>query len=334
MADAENAKKISFFHGSEANLDEKITAGTINANSIVVSTEDNMIYVDDAKTPHTLGSAKSKEAHTVQLGVGGSVGGIKTGDVIDAGTDLDTLIKKIIMKRVPATYTAPKISLAVSKGAQPGNYEVGTTLTATMTANFTQQDAGGLTSIKISDGAVDVLESTTSPLVLSDHAITVNEGTTSFRAVASYGEGAIKKDNLGDDSPAGHITAGSITSAALSYIGKRNAFYGTGVGSVPELNSAAVRGLTGKSLNPTAGTKLTIKVAQGQQYIIFAYPAALRDVNQVKYEETNDIGMASSFTKQTVSVEGANGAKAADYKVYSYAMAAPAAAPMTFTVTI
>lgn len=334
MAEAENTKKISFFHGSEANLNKTITSGTIGANSVVISTEDNMIYVDDAKTPHTLGNAKSKEAHTVQLGVGGSVGGIKTGDVIDAGTDLDTLIKKIIMKRVPATYTAPKISLAVSKGAQPGNYEVGTALTATMTANFTQQDAGALASIKISDGAVDVLEGTTSPLMLSDHAITVGEGTTSFKAVASYGEGTIKQDNLGDDSPAGHITAGSITSSALSYVGKRNAFYGTGVGSVPELNSAAVRALTGKSLNPVAGTKLTIKVAQGQQYIVFAYPAALRDVNQVKYEETNDIGMASSFTKQTVSVEGANGATAADYKVYSYAMAAPAAAPMTFTVTI
>lgn len=334
MAEAENTKKISFFHGSEAKLNETITSGTIGANSVVISTEDNMIYVDDAKTPHTLGNAKSKEAHTVQLGVGGSVGGIKTGDVIDAGTDLDTLIKKIIMKRVPATYTAPKISLAVSKGAQPGNYEVGTTLTATMTASFTQQDAGALASIKISDGAVDVLEGTTSPLVLSDHAITVGEGTTSFKAVASYGEGVIKQDNLGDDSPAGHITAGSITSTALSYVGKRNAFYGTGVGSVPELNSAVVRGLAGKSLNPAAGTKLTIKVAQGQQYIVFAYPAALRDVNQVKYEETNDIGMASSFTKQTVSVEGANGSTAANYKVYSYAMAAPAAATMTFTVTI
>lgn len=334
MAEAENTKKISFFHGSESNLNETITSGTIGANSVVISTEDNMIYIDDAKTPHTLGNAKSKEAHTVQLGVGGSVGGIKTGDVIDAGTDLDTLIKKIIMKRVPATYTAPKISLAVSKGAQPGNYEVGTALTATMTASFTQQDAGALTSIKISDGSVDVLEGTISPLVLSDHAITVGEGTTSFKAVASYGEGTIKQDNLGDDSPAGHITAGSITSSALSYVGKRNAFYGTGVGSVPELNSAAVRSLTGKSLNPAAGTKLTIKVAQGQQYIVFAYPAALRDVDKVKYEETNDIGMASSFTKQTVSVEGANGATAADYKVYSYAMAAPAAAPMTFTVTI
>lgn len=334
MADAENAKKISFFHGSETKLNDSITAGTIGTNSVVISTEDNMIYVDDSKVPHTLGNAKSKEAHTVQLGVDGSVGGIKTGDVIEAGTDLDALIKKIIMKRVPATYIAPKISLAVSKGAQPGNYEVGTTLTATMTANFTKQDAGALTAIKISDGTVDVLEGTTSPLILSDHSITVGEGTTSFKAIASYAEGAIKQDNLGDDSPAGHITAGSITSNVLSYIGKRNAFYGTGVGSVPELNSAIIRGLTGKSLNPTAGTKLTIKVAQGQQYIVFAYPAALRDVSQVKYEETNDIGMASSFTKQTMSVEGANGATAANYKVYSYAMAAPAAAPMTFTVTI
>ena len=148
MADAENAKKISFFHGSETKLNDSITAGTIGTNSVVISTEDNMIYVDDSKVPHTLGNAKSKEAHTVQLGVGGSVGGIKTGDIIEAGTDLDALIKKIIMKRVPATYIAPKISLAVSKGAQPGNYEVGTTLTATMTANFTKQDAGALTEAK------------------------------------------------------------------------------------------------------------------------------------------------------------------------------------------
>ena len=113
MADAENAKKISFFHGSETKLNDSITAGTIGTNSVVISTEDNMIYVDDSKVPHTLGNAKSKQAHTVQLGVGGSVGGIKTGDVIEAGTDLDALIKKIIMKLVPATYIAPKISLAV-----------------------------------------------------------------------------------------------------------------------------------------------------------------------------------------------------------------------------
>ena len=52
------------------------------------------------------------------------------------------------------------------------------------------------------------------------------------------------------------------------------------------------------------------------------------------YVETNDTGMAASFTKSTISVQGANGATGADYKVYTYGMATPAAAGMTFKVTI
>ena len=69
---------------------------------------------------------------------------------------------------------------------------------------------------------------------------------------------------------------------------------------------------------------------------MFAYPATLRDVNNVTYVEANDSGMASSFTKSTINVAdargGENGLKS--YKVYSYSMAVPAAAAMTFKVTI
>ena len=103
---------------------------------------------------------------------------------------------------------------------------------------------------------------------------------------------------------------------------------------MPELNSAAIRALTGKKLNPTQGYSWNINIAIGQQYVIFAYPNTLRDVNQVMYVETNDTGMASSFTKTEIEVEGANAFTAKTYKVYSYRMAAPAAAPMTFKVTI
>ena len=54
------------------------------------------------------------------------------------------------------------------------------------------------------------------------------------------------------------------------------------------------------------------------------------------YVETNDTGMASSFTKTLVNVADARGEEngMTEYKVYSYKMAAPAAAPMTFKVTI
>ena len=100
------------------------------------------------------------------------------------------------------------------------------------------------------------------------------------------------------------------------------------------MNSAEVRGLANKRLNPTNGLVFEVPLNIGQQHVAFAYPATLRDVSQVMYVETNDTGMASSFTKQVVSVEGANGATGVDYKVYTYGMATPAAANMTFKVTI
>ena len=54
------------------------------------------------------------------------------------------------------------------------------------------------------------------------------------------------------------------------------------------------------------------------------------------YVETNDPGMASNFTKTLVNVADARGAQNGlkEYKVYSYRMATPAAAKMTFKVTI
>ena len=118
--------------------------------------------------------------------------------------------------------------------------------------------------------------------------------------------------------------------------GKRNLFYGTGVGATPEINSATVRGLTNKKLSPANGNVITINVAVGQQYVIIAYPATLRDITQIKYEETNDIGALSKFTKTQVQVADARGGSNGmmDYKVYSYGMAVPAPAAMTFTVTI
>ncbi|MBM6686913.1 hypothetical protein H9X89_15165, partial [Faecalicatena contorta] len=132
------------------------------------------------------------------------------------------------------------------------------------------------------------------------------------------------------------IKAGTKDSSALSFVGQRQLFWGTGVGELPTLNSETIRGLANKKLNPTQGYSWNIPIAVGQQYVIFAYRATLRDVNQVMYVETNDTGMASSFTKTTVQVADARGGESGkvDYKVYSYRMAAPAAATMTFKVTI
>ena len=165
--------------------------------------------------------------------------------------------------------------------------------------------------------------------------------TVTFNSKAEYKAAPVKTNNLGQESTENWFDAGTITSSNLNFTGKRKYFYGAGNGALPEtIDSSVVRALAGSKLNPAENTVFEIPVAVGQQHVIFAYPASLRDVTQVMYVETNDTGMKDSFTKTTVSVGGADatsssiGSYATDYKVYSYAMAAPAAAGMTFKVTI
>lgn len=328
-------KIVKFYHGASTGIQNKIDDGVINENDLVITSDtDELVYIDETKTQKPLGSSKSKQEWAVQLGAGGAIGGLKTGDTIPEGTTLDRLIQMLTQKSVPPTYTQPGVTCRVSSGTSAGNYEVGTEINTIIQGTFTQNDAGALTSIEIKKNGGSVLSSPTSPVTTDTQTFTLGDETVTFTATATYAEGKIKNDNLGQPSPNGHIQAGSKTSGNISFTGKRNLFYGTGVGAVPELTSEVVRGLSGKQLNPSNGTVFNINIEVGQQYVIFAYPATLRDVNQVMYVETNDTGMAKSFTKSNISVQGANGAAGADYKVYSYGMATPAQAPMTFKVTI
>lgn len=327
---------IKFFHGASTGIESKIEDGTINESDMVITSDtDELYYIDSTKTPHALGSSKSTEEVEVNLGSGGSVGGLATGDTIPAGTTLDELITMLTQKSVPATYTQPGVTCRVSSGTAAGSYEVGTSITTTLQATFTQNDAGALTTLAInkSGESSPIISGATSPQTTDAQTFTLGEETVSFTATASYAAGAIKNDNLGQPSPEGQIQAGSKTSAAVSFVGKRNLFYGTGTGTTPEMTSELVRGLANKKLGPANGTTFDINVAAGQQYVVIAYPATLRNLTKCFYVEQNT-DLVENFALQTKSVQGANGAAGADYKVYVYSMAIPAAAGMTLQVQI
>ena len=327
---------IKFFHGASTGIESKIEDGTINESDMVITSDtDELYYIDSTKTPHALGSSKSTEEVEVNLGSGGSVGGLATGDTIPAGTTLDELITMLTQKSVPATYTQPGVTCRVSSGTAAGSYEVGTSITTTLQATFTQNDAGALTTLAInkSGEGSPIISGATSPQTTDAQTFTLGEETVSFTATASYAAGAIKNDNLGKPSPEGQIQAGSKTSAAVSFVGKRNLFYGTGTGATPEMTSELVRGLANKKLGPANGTTFDINVAAGQQYVVIAYPATLRNLTKCFYVEQNT-DLVENFALQTKSVQGANSAAGADYKVYVYSMAIPAAAGMTLQVQI
>lgn len=325
------ANTTKFGFGPKANVPTALEENKLDEFDMIVAEDtDELGYVSAE------GEAKwFKERLGEDVTVNGVTGlGIANGGKLTANMTVLQAIKALVQKAVPATYSKPTVTLANNGGQASGAVEAGTSITPKLRATFTKNDAGDLTSIKIQKGSEDVETGVESPLDYTGSAIVVGDETVSFKAVADYKEGPIKNNNLGQPSPDGHITAGSVTSSGYNIVGQRNLFYGTGVGELPELNSATIRGLANKKLNPTQGYVFNINIAVGQQYVIFAYKNTLRDVNQVMYVETNDTGMASSFSKTEVSVEGAGGFTGTPYKVYTYRMAAPAAAPMTFKVTI
>lgn len=327
-------KIIKFYHGASSGIQGKIDDGTINESDIVITSDtDEIVYIDETKTQKPLGSSKSKQEWEVQLGSGGTVGGLKTGDTIPEGTTMDELIKLLTQKSVPASYTQPGVTCRVSTGTAAGSYEVGTEINTTLQGTFTQNDAGALTTIEILKNGSSILSQATSPITTESQTFTLGEETVSFTAKATYADGQIKNDNLGQPSPDGQIKAGSKTSSAVSFIGKRNLFYGTGVGTAPTVTSELVRGLSNKQLGPSNGTSFNINVAAGQQYVVIAYPTTLRKITKCFYVEQNT-DLAENFAEQTISVQGANGAAGADYRVLVYQMAVPAAAGMTLQVQI
>lgn len=318
--------------GSKENIDTAKANGTIDAGDLLFLDNREIGWID--KNGNTVMSTSRTQEDIVVNGVTGL--GISDGATISAGTSLEDFVKMVVQKAIPATYTKPTISIANNGGQASGNVEAGTTITPKLKATFTKNDAGDLTSIVIKNGGTVVANGTTSPLTYDGDSVVIGDESVTFTASATYGDAPVKTNNLGQESTENWFAGGTINSGNYTITGKRNAFYGTGVGDVPEVTSNMVRGLANKKLAPAAGTSFNINVSVGQQYIVIAYPATLRDINNVTYVEANDSGMASNFTKTTIDVADARGESNGlmSYKVYTYGMAVPAAANMTFKVTI
>lgn len=325
-----NMAKHAF--GSEKNIDSALQAGTIDAYDILFLNEGKVGWIDKNGNK-VIAETKTKDDIVVN-GVDGL--GIGNGETIPAGKSVDEIIKMLVQKKIPAAYAKPTVSLGNNGGQAAGNVEAGTSITPKLRATFSKNDAGELTAISIKKGADGVADGNSSPLDYTGDPIVVGDETVTFTAEATYGDAPVKNDNLGNPSKENWFTGGTVKSSAYSVSGKRNMFYGTGVGEVPEITSDVVRGLSNKKLNPTNNLQFNISVSAGQQYIVIAYPATLRDINNITYVEANDGGMVSNFTKSTVDVADARGGENGkmQYKVYAYAMAVPAAANMTFKVTI
>lgn len=252
------------------------------------------------------------------------------------GKSVSDALTEIFSKRLqPGTPIAPAVTLTFG---QAKAYEVGTTVTPTYSASlsagsYTYGPATGITatSWEVTDTAGN--SATTASGSFAE--VVVADGTNyKITAKATYGEGAVAKDNLGSDSsPVIKIAAGSATKTSGAITGYRNTFYGF-VTEKAELTSTIIRGLTKSNKALANGNSFTVNIPVGAKRVIFAYPATLRDVSSVKDVNGLNAEIKSAFTKTTLTVAGAGADAGIEYKVYTTDFADPVAKANSYTVQI
>ena len=256
------------------------------------------------------------EAFTVELGANGTLGGFKTGDSISKDMTVENIVKKLLMKQVPPTYTAPAASITNNSGSSAGSYEIGTTVTPKVKAVFTKNDAGDLTSVQFKKNGTNVGTAGTE-LVYSEDAFVLS-ATTYYSATISYAEGLIKNDNLGQPYPTGHITAGSKTTGNYTFTPYRQGYFIGTTNNTTALTSDTVRALAMKKNAAYAAGTVKLTVPVGAQRVIIACPATNKGMTKVLNESALNADVTSTFTKSTLDIEGAAGYEAISYNVWTF----------------
>ena len=270
------------------------------------------------------------------------VGNYKKGDVIDISTteNLQKFLVGMLSQDSNPTTTQPSASITLT-GA--GAKEVGTEFTPNYSASLNpgsySANAEGAQPTNVTATAWNVTDTASHSAATQTGAFeefTVEDATNYRVSVeVTHTAGAVPTTFLGQEYPAGQIQAGTKSANSSSVTGYRMGFYGSLTDKTGTVDSALIRGLSGKSNKKVAkGQKYTISVPAGTQRIILAYDASIGDVASITSAEEFGSEIKDSFVKSTVNVEGANAYSAISYNVYVKDLAAAQANATTYSVTI
>lgn len=241
-----------------------------------------------------------------------------------AGKSVKDVLAGIFAKEKEPAVTNPAVSITASANKA---YEVGTKVSPSYSASlstgsYTYGPATGITAKTWSvtnSGSDETLTTATGTFA----EITVADNTNlSITATATYDAGAIPKSNIGNEVPAKQIKAGSASATATAKLsGYRSFFYGVDTGD-GEITSTLIRGLTnGGAYNGTKTLNIAPGATAGAKRVIVAFPAntTRAGIKEVLLTSTMNLDITSSYAaKPNVSVEGANGYTAIEYKVFVY----------------
>ena len=285
-----------------------------------------------------------------------SIGNLRIGDEIAAGTSLQSLLMDMLSQRLQpsSTPTAPAASITLytdgsTKKATAGAVEVGTTINPSYTASlsagsYTYGPATGVaatsysvtsTGRKTVDGAAaDAAEDSATTKTGSFDSFVVDDNTSYKLSVSiPHNAGVKAHDNLGDEAnPVVQIAAGPKTANSGTVTGYRAWFCGYKNGDNALADATAITGAQVRALGNSAnGSWLgSMDVAKMKQ-MFFAAPAGKGYKPVIKHASTT--APQTVLGPLTVSVEGKDGFDAINYDVWYVANASAASGTATLNIT-
>ena len=248
-----------------------------------------------------------------------SVGNVSKGTTIQKGKTLDQLLTAMFTQELNPSKPTPSCSVTLT-GA--GAKEVGETFTPAYTTSFDPKSydyaptATGVTATGWEVTDTNGVKKTTA--TGSFDGFTVEDNTNyKLTAKATHGNGNVPKTNLGNDYPASQIKAGTTAAASSAAVtGYRKWFTYVGT-DLTALTSDVIR--TKGTSKGAAGTNFNVNltIPAGTKRVYVAIPASKKKaLSSVIDVDGMGLDVKGNFTKQTVSVEGANGYTAVDYDVF------------------
>lgn len=217
-------------------------------------------------------------------------GGIKSGTIFTAGTTNEALWNSLLVSYKPPTVTFNQNSESKEFGESYG--------TLTLSADVTRNSKSIQSVImKKNNEVIKTFDNVTAG---GTFTTTLNTSSDS----ASFSVSVVASD--------GSTNVTKTANKSFSSSG----FFGASTTDQTFTTSAEIRSLN-KKQNIAKGDTFTINIPVGSRTITISYPASIGDISSIKFVESLNAEIKSAFVKSTVNVEGANGATAIPYNVYT-----------------
>lgn len=209
-------------------------------------------------------------------------------------SDISTILDIV---DTPPTYTKPTLTISFNTSTLEHNKAT----SVTITPNFKQNDAGLVSKYVLYKNGTEIFNNTTVS-AYTDSATINHNGSISYSATATYGDGPIKNTLLGIPYPNTSIKAGSVSASgiirayALSYYGIINS------------STITENDISSLSSRLSSSKSYTYTVNLAEQRIVYMYPQSFGTLTSIK--DANNFDYINSYTRTTLSYNGV------DYYVY------------------